>query len=131
MRVVLTCALLLLPTLASAQIYTTASTWEWSAPANLLDVADAQAATYKLYFDATATGPAITLTNVTCGPPKPGHLVATCRATLTPAMVTEVNRRRVVAVLTATVPGTAESAPSNPFVRNDGASAPGTLSIVP
>lgn len=108
-------ALLLVPCVAQAQVYTTSNRLVWGAPINAMDVADAQQAVYKLYVDGKAWGD---LTPVTCRTPDPGDNVATCETPLSQALVPVVNKRKVSLSLTVRdpEPGSAEVGPGPALV---------------
>lgn len=93
--------LVLLPSLALAQTYTTSSKFEWSAPSNAMDIADAQQFVYKLYVDGK---PNADLVGHACIAPIPGDSVATCSVNVPAALLPTVNKRKVSLNLTARDP---------------------------
>lgn len=86
---------------AEAQTYTVNDSLVWSAPANAMDVADAQQAVYRLYVDGQ---PREDIAGHICTAPEPGDTVATCAAKLTEAQFPLVNKRKVTIALTVRDP---------------------------
>lgn len=108
-------ALVLVPCVAQAQVYTTSNRLVWGAPINAMDVADAQQAVYKLYVDGKPWGD---LVGHTCRSPEPTDTVATCDIPLPLALVAVVNKRKVSLSLTVRdpEPGSAEIGPGPALV---------------
>ena len=128
MKILLAVACLLLPSVALAQTYTTASVMKWNAPTNAMDAADAASFTYRAYVNGATTGVAVL--GVTCGPAVAPDTVFSCSAAIPSSLLAGLNRRRSTVYITGedtTTPVSGESDPSNTFVVNRRPNASTTL----
>lgn len=128
MKTLLTLVVLLVPSFAMAQTYTTSSQFKWDAPTNAMDAADAAAFTYRAYINGSPTG--VILNFVACLPAVAPDVVFSCSAPMAASLLPAVNKRKTSVYVTAedtTTPVSGESGPSNVFIVNRKPNNPTTL----